>query len=216
LKKAILVHGFNKNSKDMRSLSLNLQELGVSCYSVQLPLTFNKIEESTVIFEELFLEYIRKMDTHEKVSLIGHSSGGLVIRKFLSDTKHIERIDKCVLIATPSFGTKLADIAGRISKTYIGVFKTLGSLRTDTIPHMKMLERNIEVGAIAGNKNNLMLGKLLDEENDGRVEVRSVYYDQLKDFIVVPFGHKEIHHQKHTAKLISNFLETGKFIKEDV
>lgn len=67
------------------------------------------------------------------------------------------------------------------------------------------------MAAIAGNKSNLFLGKLLIKENDGRIRVESVEIPRLKAFVVLPYGHKDIHYQKQTANLVANFLNFGSF-----
>ncbi|MCS7464920.1 hypothetical protein N0M98_33090 [Paenibacillus doosanensis] len=144
---------------------------------------------------------------------IGHSSGGLVIRKFLSDTRYLDYVHKCVLIATPNRGTRLASYADQVSKTSTRIFKTLQSLHPEYIDSLNLKETGIEIGAIAGNRNNLLLGKLLNDDNDGRVEVSSVYYDGLTDFTILPYGHKEIHYQKETAELVVHFIKKGTFKK---
>lgn len=215
--KVILLHGFNKNKSDMEVLKSNLLLHNLECILIDLPLTFKKIEYSASIFEGIFENIIRDINDEEKISLVGHSSGGLVIRKFLSDTKHLKRVHKCILIATPNHGSKLADFACKVSKTYVKIFKTLGSLQTENINNLQLQKTVIDIGAIAGNYNNLLLGKLLQNENDGRVEVHSVFYDELKDFIVVPYGHKEIHYKFETANLINNFIKYSEFIiREDI
>lgn len=209
--KVVLIHGFNKNKRDMKVLESNLSKRQFQCISVNLPLTYEKIEHCAFRFEEIFERIIKDMNSEEKISLIGHSSGGLVIRKFLSETKFLQNVHRCVLIATPNQGTKLADHADRVSKTFTRVFKTLHSLHTKNIELLKLKETHIEIGAIAGNKSDLLLGKLLKNANDGRVEVESVFYKGLKDFIILPYGHKEIHYQKETADLIMNFILHGTF-----
>jgi esterase/lipase len=214
-KKVILVHGYNKNQKDMISLKNNLEKLGYSGTLVTLPLTFKKIEYCTSLFKEKVEKIISNLDKNEKISLIGHSTGGLIIRHFLSTTEHLSKIDRAVLIATPNHGSYLAALAARLSTTFIKIFKTLDSLHPNKIHRLKLKNiATVEIGAIAGNKNNLILGKLLQEENDGRVQVSSVKYHGLKDFIILPYGHKEIHHQFKTAELVDSFLRNGKF-KED-
>ncbi|UQZ85056.1 hypothetical protein SK3146_04339 [Paenibacillus konkukensis] len=45
--KAILIHGFNKSKKDMRVLEDYLSAYRLECMSVDLPLTFEKIEHRT-------------------------------------------------------------------------------------------------------------------------------------------------------------------------
>lgn len=213
-RKVILVHGYNKSSRDMSILKKNLDDLGYEGILVNLPLTFKEIEYATLVFEEIIEKIICNLKEDEKISLVGHSTGGLVIRLFLSNTKHIDRIHRCVLIAAPNKGSQLANIASKISSIFINVFRTLKSLRSKNIEELKLKHiDSIEIGAIAGNKNNLFLGKLLKSENDGRVEVKSVKYKGLKDIIVVPYGHKEIHHKFEVAELVDTFLKNGDFNK---
>ena len=64
---------------------------------------------------------------------------------------------------------------------------------------------------IAGNKNKLLFGRLIKSENDGRVAVDSVSFEGLKEFIVLPYHHKEIHHRQETAELVHRFLQEGTF-----
>ena len=70
---------------------------------------------------------------------------------------------------------------------------------------------DFEMAAIAGNNNKLFLAKLLSKENDGRIRVESVKFSGLKDFVVLPYGHKDIHYQEQTASLVANFLNYGSF-----
>lgn len=64
---------------------------------------------------------------------------------------------------------------------------------------------------IAGSESNLFMGKFLDGENDGRVPVESVSFPEMKDFIVTPYGHREIHHTQEVAILVRTFLKSGSF-----
>ncbi len=211
-KKIILVHGYHKNNKDMLTLNKNLEELGNEVMSVELPLTFKDITYATSVFEEIITEIIYDLKKGEKINLVGHSTGGIVIRLFLSNTKHIDKIHRCVLIATPNKGSKLADIASKLFPTFINIFKTLKSLKRENIQELQLKHiDSIEIGAIAGRKSNLLSDKLLKDENDGRVEVSSTICGELKDFLVLPFSHKEIHHKFETAKLVDIFLEQGNF-----
>ena len=91
-KKVILVHGFNKNQKDMLILKKNLEQIGYECILMDLPLTFKEIEYCTSVFEEKIKEIICSLKEDEKINLVGHSTGGLIIRQFLSNTEYIYRI----------------------------------------------------------------------------------------------------------------------------
>ncbi len=208
----ILLHGYNKNKKDMYSLRDNLLDLDYEVILAELPLLFRSVQHCSNIFVEQIKAVIADLNSGEKIKLVGHSTGGIVIRRVIKDSDISSYIDRCVLISTPHKGSKLADIAADISKYFINIFKPVKSITTENISKMDLITpAHIEIGAIAGSKSNLFLGRLLRKKNDGRIEVDSVKYDDLKDFRVLHYGHKEIHHQLETAQLIDNFLKEGKF-----
>lgn len=212
---SILVHGYNKNKNDMSTLSKNLKKLNHKCILVNLPLTYKEIDAAALIFEGIIEEILKEINQNEKVNLIGHSTGGLIIRKYLLKAKNRDRINNCILIATPNNGSELADIAWNYFSVLTYIFKTLKSLKTENVRGINFIsDERIRIGAIAGRNNKLLLGKLLTGENDGRVTVNSVYHEGLEDFVVLPYQHKEIHYKWKTAKLIDDFVETGKFISQ--
>src|SRR5690554_1502779 len=128
-KKVVLAHGYLRTYKDMDDLKKNLEILGYEVMLVDLPLTFSNLEHAAYIFEREINSFISNLKQGEKISLVGHSAGGLVIRLFLNNTKHLNKIHRCVLIATPNKGCQLAEIASKISRTFINIFRTLNSLK---------------------------------------------------------------------------------------
>ncbi|ADL12722.1 lipase family alpha/beta hydrolase [Acetohalobium arabaticum] len=210
--KVVLVHGFSKDSRDMLQLQENLNQLGYEGITVDLPLTFKTIETAASIFKKEMEILISSLDDEELIHLVGHSTGGLIVRNFLATTDTIDKVGRAVLIGTPNYGSQLADIAADLSTILVNILKTLRSLQTEEVRKLELVEDSkIDIGAIAGNKNNLLLGKLLSKESDGLVHVESVKYEGLKDFIILSYGHKEIHYKFETAELVVSFLEKGKF-----
>lgn len=196
----------------MHPLIEYLKLFGHECFHIDLPITYKKFEVAALMLEDYLDEIIKThLSVGEQINLVGHSTGGLVIRKMLSETKFAGKIGRCVLIATPNKGSKLANIACKVP-LFVQIYKTLNSISYQYIEKIGIIDKqSIEIGAIAGNSSNLFLGKLIDEESDGRIEVKSVYLPSLTDFIVLPYGHKEIHHQKETAKFVDTFMKKGKF-----
>ena len=212
MQKVVLVHGYNKKASDMKDLQKNLIKMGYDPIPVELPLTFHPIDYGACLLEETLEEIMQDLAEEGKIHLVGHSTGGLVIRSILTDARIRNKVGRCVLIATPNYGSELADLAARFSEIFTDLFGTLKSLQKENVKVLEPLQPlGIEIGAIAGNRSNLALGRLLEGENDGRVTVSSVYIDGLKDFIVLPFGHKDIHKQEISAQLVGRFLMTGSF-----
>ncbi len=211
-KTVILVHGYAKNAGDMQSLARFLEKLGYRAVAVDLPLIFDHVEEAAEVFENQVKEILSKLPDNAPVAMVGHSTGGLVIRYFLAHSPDYKRVSHAVLIATPNQGSTLADIARDVSELLVETFATLDSLRPENIPELGLSDpKEIRIAAIAGSKSTPALGWLLENENDGRVEVESVYYPGLDDFVILPYNHHKIHHTKETAELVIRFLETGSF-----
>lgn len=211
-KKVILVHGYFKTEKDMFVLKTELEKRSFEVFTINLPLTFKKLKSVLPLFKKEVEKIIAGSKADTKINFVGHSTGGLLIRRFLAVTDYKNKIGRVVLIAAPNKGSRLAYFAKKHFKPFTSIFKTLSSIETD---HVKKLElaaaKDFEMAAIAGNKSNLLLGKLLIKANDGRIRVKSVKIPDLKDFAVLPYGHKDIHYQEQTAALVANFLESGSF-----
>ncbi|MDV2583014.1 esterase/lipase family protein [Alkalibacillus haloalkaliphilus] len=211
--KVILIHGFFRNDKDMHTMANYLQKQGYDCFTPDLPLTFNEFDVIVTLVEDLLEGVVRSgIGPDEKVHLVGHSTGGLVIRKLLTDTEYLDYIGRCVLIGTPNRGSQLADLASKV-RGYVDVFRTVRSLSTGYLDNVEFQnDTGIEIGAIAGDKSNLAFNPFIPGDNDGYIEVDSVYYPGLKDFKVLPYGHRSIHHEEETFKHVDNFFESGQFI----
>lgn len=207
----ILIHGFFKDESDMFRLKKHLSRLGYNPVTVNLPTRFGTLEDCTHMLQFKFSKILSSMQDIKKIHFVGHSMGGLIIRSFLANN-YIPHLGRCVLIATPNHGTYLADLIGKYFSPALKIFKPLEALRTNKFRISKPLNSpQPEIGVIAGNKSNLLLGIFLSGENDGIVEVNSVKFESMKDFIVKNYGHKEIHYQFEIAELVDSFLQSGSF-----
>jgi len=207
----ILVHGFNNDESDMFPLKQHLQGWGYEAVTINLPLRFSTLEDCIALFEKEFYQQLFKLEYFGKIHLVGYSMGGLVVRSFLAQNT-VPKLGRCVLIATPNQGTKLADISDRLLKPLGQIYKPIKSLKTNSLDIRDPINTpKPEIGVIAGNTNKHLLGIFLSSENDGMVEVESAKYHAMTDFVIKPYGHKEIHHQLEIAKLVDLFLRTGKF-----
>lgn len=173
------------------------------------------------------------------MNFVAHSMGGLIVRAYMDFFK-VDNVVNCVFIATPHGGSPLAKIASLIP-FYSDIFKPIKEFKTPMNADLRhpaninannqtmvsfsgdlvneVLEqapcprgKGFKLGVIAGSKNKSVLGTLfLTETSDGRVEVDAVRCSDADDFIVLPFSHKEIHHEEETLRLVKNFLLSGGF-----
>ena len=191
----------------MSYMERELKNSGFQTFSVNLPALFGSLEDCRRALYSQVDDIVRDFRT---VNYVAHSFGGLVVRSYIASCSQ-KNVGRCVFIATPHKGSRLARIANYMP-LYTKVFRPLGDMAFDHHESSVSGEKSFAVGLIAGSRNNLLLGKLfLSDNSDGRVEVSSVESSEADDFIVLPFGHREIHHQQQTLKLVKNFLENGKF-----
>lgn len=203
----ILVHGFNKSSSDMSYLEAGLKSAGFDVISVSLPTTFSTLEQCR---NSLYLQIKEVVDEVDVVNFVAHSMGGLITRSFI-DFEDQKNVGKCIFIATPHNGSKLASIANYIP-LYSAVFKPI----RDLLPSLKHKSfgsnKTFKIGAIAGNKNKDVIGRLfLSDKSDGRVEISSVITNDIDELIILPYNHNKIHHKRETLIAVKEFLITGSF-----
>ncbi|MFB1081730.1 lipase family alpha/beta hydrolase [Jeotgalibacillus sp. JSM ZJ347] len=206
--KVFLIHGFNKEAVDMYPLERFLSQKGYDCITLSFELRYHPFERAAEVLSGLLKH---KIHDDEKVFLVGHSTGGIVIRKVLSDPECASKVKRAVLIAAPNQGSGLAG-AAHLIRPFTTVYKTLFSITPAFISGYPFAASNVEVGAIAGDRAGLLLGKMLRQRNDGRVETASVWLPDIKDFLILPYHHKQIHHQPETAGLIDHFFRHGRFL----
>lgn len=203
----ILAHGFNRTKSDMRYMERGLSDFGFQTFSVHLPALFGSLEDCRNAMHSQVGDIVRDFRV---VNYAAHSFGGLVVRSYIESLGQ-ENVGRCVFIAAPHRGSKLARTA-KFIPLYTRIFRPLDDMAGYRDESSIRRERSFPVGLIAGNHNNLLLGKIfLSDESDGRVEVSSVESDDASDYIVLPFGHHEIHHQRRTLELVRNFLANGAF-----
>jgi triacylglycerol esterase/lipase EstA (alpha/beta hydrolase family) len=86
-KKVILVHGYFKTEKDMFVLKTELEKRSFEVVTINLPLTFKKLKSVLPFFKREVEKIIAESEAEAKINFVGHSTGGLLIRRFLAVTE---------------------------------------------------------------------------------------------------------------------------------
>ncbi|TYB32084.1 MAG: alpha/beta hydrolase [Candidatus Mcinerneyibacterium aminivorans] len=212
LNPVILIHGYNKSQADMVFLKKNLKKYGYRVHLVDLPLTHKSLAEAYVEFKKQLKSIAANYPSNTVYHFVGHSTGGLMIRKYFHNPLDNVRVGRCVQIATPNKGSQLAEISFDYFKFLFSDYRTLKSLKKNNLKNLNSIKSlPPEVAAVAGNESKSLYSIIIEGDDDGRVAVKSVKMKGLSDFIILPYGHKKIHHKEKTAKYIDNFLKSGRF-----
>lgn len=210
-KVVILVHGFIKNSKDMSSLANFLKDGYDEVIVVDLPTTFVSVDVAV----NKLCQIIKNIPPSKSLIFVAHSMGG-IISCMTIDKLQLTNVEKCVFIASPFAGSRVADFGDKIP-FYSKILKPNRDLKV-TDKYLQICNKvadKIPVGLIAGNKYSKLnfLAKLcLKNEHDGLVEVSSVFSINSSDRITINKNHSKIHHDLETLNKVSYFLKTGRFL----
>nr|WP_282434784.1 alpha/beta fold hydrolase [Aromatoleum bremense] len=148
----------------------------------------------------------------EKVHLVGHSLGGLLILNLLSQPV-VPHISRAVLMGTPCRGSHCAAMLAGIPGCARIVGHSIRDWRGVTSP----LAAGVEIGVIAGDRGvgtgPLLFG--LPKPNDGIVAVAETQLTGATDSLTLHVAHSEMLFSKACARQVAAFLATGRFLHDD-
>jgi uncharacterized alpha/beta hydrolase family protein len=206
----VLVHGFFSSQKSMHYLEEHLPRQDFEIVSVNLPSTFGSLGDCVKAFNSAVSPLL---GDYSRIHFVGHSLGGLVIRKYLGLIR-IPNLGHCIFIATPHHGTRIANILNRVP-FFSRIIRPIPGLMTHKAYPNCHFGIHTRIGIIAGTRNGLLAGKLfLSRQSDGRVELESARCVEPHELITLPFHHKVIHKQAVVAAQVEAFLKNGRFIPQ--
>eukprot|EP00913_Durusdinium_trenchii_P023283 g21861.t1 len=100
----IVIHGITRSSKSLSEMQTRLRNEGYTVFAFGYPSTCIDIPQSA----EYLKQAINSLEGIEKIHLVVHSMGGLVVRSYASG-KPDKRIARLVMIGVPNKGAWLAD-----------------------------------------------------------------------------------------------------------
>jgi hypothetical protein len=164
---------------------------------------------------------IANLDGAERIHLVGHSMGNIVIRRYLAGNDAAKtrwrpdrRLGRIVMIAPPNHGSITAT---QLSDT--SVFKAVfGASGVQLGKEWKDLESRLaipagEFGIIAGGyRNRLGLNPLVPGDDDGRISVDEAKLSGASDFLVIRAVHEFIIFDSRVYDATHRFLKAGYFV----
>lgn len=202
--KIIILHGLYMHELVMQPLSQKLRKLG---YETQV------ISYNTVAIDEssLFDSIDHSLNPLTANVLVGHSLGGLMIKRYLANRKPTTSlISHVVAIGSPLKG---ASIVGRIQDLGLGAI--LGNS-----PHHGLNKHDDawafpqKLGSIAGTVPIGARPLLIRNDNtmsDGTVTVEETRLDGMQDHIEVKQTHTSLIYNTFVPQQIDHFIRTDYF-----
>jgi pimeloyl-ACP methyl ester carboxylesterase len=201
----VAVHGLWMLGASMALLSRRLEPLGFRMRAFG----YRSVSDDLTTNAEALLRFLDELPD-ERVHLIGHSLGGVVIAAAVAQAQPA-RIGRAVLLGSPLRGSLTAKRLARFpgGRHFIGAclaeLHARGGLTEWRAP--------VEVGSIAGDAG-FGAGRLLGAlpgPNDGTVAVAETQIDGLTDHVVLPVAHTALVWSKAVGEEVGHFLLHGRF-----
>jgi pimeloyl-ACP methyl ester carboxylesterase len=204
----VLVHGLWMTGLDMTLLRLRLRRQGFLVRQFRYRTVHCNLRQNAERLQK-FLATLPATTTH----FIGHSLGGLVIRRLFHDYPQ-QQPGRIVTLGTPHHGSYVARFFAhnRPLKQLLG--KSLSAL-TGSVPPWQG-ER--ELGSIAGSLP-IGVGRVvrgLATPNDGTVAVEETVLEQMSDHLVLPVSHMGMLVSARVVTQAGYFLRHGHFIRGEI
>lgn len=204
----VLVHGLGRSPASMALLAQRLKWAGYQVENVGY-------ESLTAPFPEQVATLAAAVEAccteSPRVHFVGHSLGGLVIRRYLAEDGH-PRLGRVVLLTPPSRGSHFVEWLGDVPAAVDALGPVGSALGTDSTDLPATLPPpDYEMGIIAGTRSVHPIGPLaIPGPDDGILSVEQTRVEGAS-LLVIPRTHFLIMNSRHTASAVIRFLRTGSF-----
>lgn len=207
----LLVHGMAGWSETFFFLEKHLRKNGFQAEGYNYPSLKGTLEEQATDLNA----FLDALEGFTEITLIGHSQGGIVIRKALEKPatwrKKI-KVGGLILIGTPNQGAAMADFSKRLKALGKVAPKVRDQLTSEYAKTLKPLK--FRTGLIAGS----LFGKrginpLVPGNDDGIVGVDEVWIKGQNDRLLVTSDHFTLANRKKSREAVVRFLN-GELLKQ--
>jgi len=152
--------------------------------------------------------FLNSIEGIEEITLIGHSQGGIVIRKALENNEPWQKkikVKGMILMGTPNQGAALADFSKRLKALEVVTPKIRDQLTksfAQTLP-----PPGVRTGLIAGTAfPGKGINPIIEGDDDGVVGVEEVWIDGVDDRLIIPSDHFTLSNRRKTIAAVLRFL----------
>ncbi|RLS51089.1 MAG: hypothetical protein DWH87_00750 [Planctomycetota bacterium] len=208
----ILLHGLGEGRGSMRPLANYLR-----AHHDATVLTFGYASPRAGVDDHARAlgNVIAGLDGVDRISLVGHSLGNIVVRRWMADAPaaDLDRIERMVMLGAPNQGS---DLARRVSQVWLLSKLSTGAAR-EMVLDWPRLARNLVVppcpfGIIAGGTGNAEgYSPMLEGDDDAVVRVEETRLEGADDFVLLPVRHAFMMRDPAVQEATASFLKGGRF-----
>lgn len=214
-----LVHGLGRSVRSMQTLATRLTAAGFAPSTLDYPSRSDRLD----VLIDLVAERLADLAAGDgPLHAAGHSMGGLILRGALARLPR-ERLGRLVMIGSPNQGVRLLARLGRLDL----LARVFGAPVHDLVRGAPALQRlatpPMETGCIAGTRAFAAFSPAAYASfllfpftpRDGTVEVESVRFAGMADFVTVPASHMFMCDHPEVVRQTIHFLQHGRFAPDE-
>ena len=201
----VLVHGLWVHGVVMTLMQHRIERAGYRVIRYSYPSMRLTLTENV----QRFARFLRALD-HERLHLVGHSLGGLIVLRTMLDTTPAQP-GRIVLLGTPfaeCFAAhRLLALPGGATALGRSMAQWLAEPRPDGL-------QTLDIGSIAGTLS-IGLGRLIASDlprpNDGVVCVSETRIPGMRDHVVIRASHTSLVLAGGVTRQVCAYLKSGQF-----
>ncbi len=200
----VLIHGLGRSSRSFAAMAAELRRQG---YTV-VPLDYSSTRQSVQDVAECLHQVLESLDGIQRVHLVAHSLGGLVVRAYFRHHRD-PRLGRVVLLGVPNQG---AELARRLSDNT--AYRLLFGPSGHQLAHeaAKLPVPPVPFGVIAGGRgDDKGYNPWIPGDDDGLVGVASTHLKGEVDFLLVRCMHGKLKRHPQVIEAVVRFLHSGRF-----
>ena len=204
----VLVHGLGRTEQSFVVMAQRLRWAEFDVTAVGYDSRSAPLEEHAALLADAVANCCRDAP---KVHFVGHSMGGIVIRRYLADSPPAT-LGRVVLLAPPSQGSELAERLRDypVAAELLGPAGSSLGTGSDDLP-ASLPPPAYEIGIVAGNRSINPVGSaVIPGADDGAVALDRVGVSGAP-IVILPRSHTFIMNSRHAADAVIRFLRTGAF-----
>ena len=208
----VLLHGLGEGRDSMRPLA---EHLRAALDATVISFGYASIAADIETHGRALAEVVGSLPTRGPVSFVGHSLGGIVVRRWLAlaGDEQRDRVHRVVMLGPPNQGSQMARMAAGIwgvAGHVDGAARELVYGWQDVAPHLAVPE--CDFGIVAGGKgDDAGYSMLLSGDDDAVVCVAETRLPGARDFLLVPVHHAAMMRSPAVQRATEAFLKTGRF-----
>lgn len=210
MKKTVyIIHGFHSNQASGAALARHLKP-AYNVVTPDLAISFQRLEVAVNALQK----QVSEQPAATPLVFIGHSTGGLVIRRLLKQNPDIaRRTTDCIFIAVPNQGTPLAELQQKLPSFLKVIHSPVNELTPAAIARLNLQDpANINYAGLYGTRPHSLTNYLFSgSENDGVVAKKSVVLPSMKALAPIDANHTEIMSHPDCLAQVASFLNHGRF-----